>query len=240
MVVGAREITGYYQLALNNTNDITRSRPVARMNHGNTMLPQWVVNILRPFVLLICRLFWDVRYRGLENVPATGGVIIAGNHQTYLDPFWLSAPITRPVRFLAWNEALAWPIIGKLMRLLGAWPLQLEGSDLAAIRKSLQWLRSEGAVVIFPEGGRGKEDGSMGRFKSGAVRIALEAGVPILPVTIRGGNRVWPVGRRLPRLGKVEVVFHPLHELNPPPDQDTREYARNESAKLAKIIGSAL
>jgi 1-acyl-sn-glycerol-3-phosphate acyltransferase len=210
------------------------------MNRGNAMLPQWALNILRPIVQLICRLIWQIQYRGLGNVPATGGVIIAANHQTYLDPFWLSAPITRPVRFLAWNEALAWPIIGKLMRLLGAWPLQLEGSDPGAIRKSLQWLRGEGAVVIFPEGGRSKEDGSLGRFKGGAVRIALEAGVPILPVTIRGGNRVWPVGRRLPRLGKVEVVFHPLHEVNQLPGEETRECARRESDALRKIIGSAL
>ena len=52
--------------------------------------------------------------------------------------------------------------------------------------------------MIFPEGGRGNEDGTMRKFKPGAVRMAMEAGVPILPVTIRGGERVWPSNRRLP------------------------------------------
>lgn len=205
------------------------------------MLPQAALNILRPAVGFVSRLFWHVKHSGEENIPDTGGFVIAANHQTYLDPFWLSIPIKRPLRFLAWNVAFSWPVVGKVMTLLGAWPLQLEGSDPAAIRKSLQWLRSDGAVVIFPEGGRGLPDGSMVRFKGGASRIALEAGVPILPVTIRGGNRVWPAGRRLPRLGKnVEVIFHPVHEVNQLPGEETRACARRETEKLAQTIGSAL
>jgi 1-acyl-sn-glycerol-3-phosphate acyltransferase len=167
-------------------------------------------------------------------------VIIAANHQSYLDPVWLSLPVRRPVRFLAWNVALGWPIVGRLMRFLGAWPLQIEGSDPAAIRRSLQWLRDGGAVVIFPEGGRGQPDGSMIRFKIGAIRIALEAGVPILPVTVRGGNRVWPSGRRIPRLGNVEIIYHPLYRVNPRDDEETRALARRESQVLEEIIGSAL
>ena len=55
---------------------------------------------------------------------------------------------------------------------------------------------------MFPEGGRGNPDGSLGRFKPGAVRMALESGVPILPVTIRGGERVWPNTMRVPRVGE--------------------------------------
>ena len=210
------------------------------MNHGEGMLPQWAINVLRPFVGFVSRVCWKVRYFGTENIPQSGGLIIAANHQTYLDPFWIAVPINRPVRFLAWKVALSWPIIGKLLRLLGAWPLQLEGSDPAAIRRSLNWLRNDGAVVIFPEGGRGKPGGSMIHFKGGAVRIALEAGVPILPVTIRGGNRVWPTGRRLPRPGKVEVVFHALREVTQLPGEEPRECARRESEELARIIGSAL
>jgi 1-acyl-sn-glycerol-3-phosphate acyltransferase len=242
MVVRDREIRirKTNNTGLNNTNEISRAKPVARMNQGDAMLPQWAINILRPIVASTCWLFWRIRYQGRENIPSSGGLIIAANHQTYLDPFWLAGPIPLPVRFLAWNEALAWPIIGKLMRLLGAWPLQLEGSDPAAIRRSLQWLRDDGALVIFPEGGRGKADGSMIRFKGGAVRIALEAGVPILPVTIRGGHRVWPAGRRLPRLRGVEVIYHPLHEVNQMAGEDARDCARRESEDLAKIIGSAL
>jgi 1-acyl-sn-glycerol-3-phosphate acyltransferase len=199
-----------------------------------------MINLLRPIISLISRVFWHVKHIGVEHIPRSGGVIIAANHQSYLDPVWLSLPVRRPVRFLAWNVALGWPIVGRLMRFLGAWPLQIEGSDPAAIRRSLQWLRDGGAVVIFPEGGRGQPDGSMIRFKIGAIRIALEAGVPILPVTVRGGNRVWPSGRRIPRLGNVEIIYHPLYRVNPRDDEETRALARRESQVLEEIIGSAL
>lgn len=131
-------------------------------------------------------------------------------------------------------------MVGPLMRLLGAWPLQLEGSDPAPIRRSMQWLREGGAVVIFPEGGRGNPDGTMRRFKPGAVRMALETGAPILPVTIRGGNRVWPSSRRLPRPGRVEIIYHPLFVIEQREGEETRECARRETERLAAIIGADL
>ncbi|HET6671320.1 MAG TPA: lysophospholipid acyltransferase family protein [Pyrinomonadaceae bacterium] len=206
----------------------------------SSVLPQATLDLIRPVVGWMGRGFWDLKQRGLENIPAAGGLIIAANHQSYLDPFLISIPVPRPLRFLAWNEALEWPLAGKMMKLMGAWPLHLQGSDLAAIRRSIQWLRDGGALVIFPEGGRGLPNGSMVRFKGGAVRLALEAGVPILPVTIRGANRVWPAGKLVPRMGQIEVVYHPLHQVIQREGEETRECARRESDELAKIIKSAL
>ena len=195
---------------------------------------------MRPVFRLIGRTFWDLQLRGTENIPASGGVIIASNHQSYLDPFAISVPIERALRFLAWNKALEWPFIGKTIQGLGAWPLQIEGSDPAAIRRSHQWLREGGAVMIFPEGGRGQPDGSLLRFKAGAVRIALEARVALLPVTIRGANRVWPRGKLMPGRGKIEIIYHPLFHPQQQPEEDARACARRESARLAAIIRSAL
>ncbi len=186
------------------------------------------------------RLFWKIQFIGVENVPIKGGVIVAANHQTYLDPFWLSIPIKRPTRYLAWSVAFNWPLVGRGLTWLGAWPLAIEGSDPAAIRRSLQWLRDGGIVVIFPEGGRSTDKGELERFKVGAVRLALEADVPILPVTIRGGNRIWPRGWRFPRLGKVEVIYHPLFHSRPAPAEEVRKCAKRDSEQLATIIGSAL
>lgn len=204
------------------------------------MFPQWALEIVRPIVGVISRVCWRIEFVDAENVPQTGGVIIAANHQTYLDPFWLSLRVKRPVRYLAWSAAFRWPIVGRGLVWLGAWPIALEGSDPAAIRRSLQWLRDGGAVVIFPEGGRSTETGEMERFKAGAVRLALEANVPILPVTIKGGNRIWPRGWNLPRLGKVIVTYHPMYQLEPPPNEETRAFARRETERLAKVIESAL
>src|SRR5439155_18060057 len=131
-------------------------------------------------------------------------------------------------------------LVGKFIQLFGAWPLQIEGSDPAAIRRTLQLLRDGGAVVIFPEGGRGLPDGEMLRFKGGAVRLALEADVPILPVTIRGAHRVWPAGRHLPRLAQVEITYHPLFLVEQRPNEEKSACARRESDRLAGIIRTAL
>ena len=204
------------------------------------MLPQWALDMIRPVVGFASRLLWKIEFKGVENVPAEGGVIIASNHQTYIDPFWLSVPIKRPTRYLAWSDAFSWPIVGRCLIWFGAWPLALERSDPAAIRRSLQWLRDGGAVVIFPEGARATASGSLDKFKAGAVRLALEADVPILPVTIKGGNQIWPKGWRLPHLGKVEIIYHPLYHALPAPNEENRHCARRESERLAKVIESAL
>jgi 1-acyl-sn-glycerol-3-phosphate acyltransferase len=205
------------------------------------MMPQWGIDICRPIVAFISRLFWRVRWRDMEHIPASGGLIIAANHQTYIDPFWVGSQVQRPVRFLAWDAAFNWPVIGYFLKLFGAWPLQLEGIDPAPIRNTLQWIGDGGAVVIFPEGGRGNPDGSMKKCKAGAVRMALEAGVPILPVTIRGGERVWPSSFRFPRFGRgVEIIYHPIIHVAQTEDETGRQAARRETERLAQIIQSAL
>ena len=204
------------------------------------MLPQWALEMIREVVAVSSRILWKIEFVGLENVPRNGGLIIASNHQTYIDPFWLSLPIKRPTRYLAWSAAFNWPIVGRCLTWFGAWPLALEGSDPAAIRRSLQWLRDGGAVVIFPEGARSNPTGTLERFKAGAVRLALEANVPILPVTIRGGNQIWPKGSRLPRLGKVVITYHPLYHAAPNVNEEPRACARRESERLSEVIGSAL
>jgi 1-acyl-sn-glycerol-3-phosphate acyltransferase len=206
-------------------------------------LPQWAVELfVRPVLYALFRIFWRLRLSGVENIPphVNGGLIIAANHQTYIDPFWVSAPIKRPVRYLAWSEAFSWPVVGPLMSVLGAWPLQVEGRDPSGIRRAIQYLREGGAVMIFPEGGRCEENGELAEFKCGAARMALEAGVPILPVTIRGGERVWPRGWRWPRLGRVEIIYHPPQMLTQLATEDARHAARRANAELVEKIKSAI
>ena len=205
-----------------------------------TALPEWSINLLRPIIGFGSGVFWRLEHKGVENIPTGGGLIIAANHQSYGDPFWLAIPVKRPIRFLAWSEAFSWPVVGKAIRLLGAWPLNVQASDPAAIRRSLTWLRDSGVVVIFPEGGRGLQDGSLIRMKGGAVRMALDADVPILPVTIRGANRVWPANKLLPRPGKVEIVYHPVMHVKQLPNEEARACARRETERLSEIIRSAL
>jgi len=229
-------------LSETDTNGVEREKQASGESTADEpyVLPLWAIRLLRAILRFLFRLLWGMRYLNVENIPATGGVIIAANHQTYFDPFWLGVPVPIYTRFLAWDKVFDWPVAGTLMRLLGAWPLQTQKGDRRAIRRSLQWLRGGGALVIFPEGGRSFSDGKMLEFKVGAARLALEAGVPVLPITIRGGNRVWPRDWRYPRLGRIEIVYHPLHHLAPLPGEDTRQTARRETDKLYEIIHSAL
>ncbi|MER3427977.1 MAG: hypothetical protein C4334_07730 [Pyrinomonas sp.] len=204
------------------------------------ILPQWAIELLRPPARGLSKLLWEIEFHGADLVPREGGLIIAANHQTYLDPIWISIPVKRPLRYLAWDEAFDWPIVGRLMRLFGAWPLQLEGRDPKAIRRAIQWIRSGGAVVIFPEGGRGHPDGSLKRFKPGAVRMAIEAQAPILPVTIRGAHRVWPVGQTLPRFSPIKVIYHEPYRIALRPGEEAKKRARQETEALRARIASAL
>jgi len=203
-------------------------------------MPQWAFEAVRPVVRRLSRICWKLKHYGTENIPSSGGLIIAANHQTYFDPFWISIPVNRPVRYLAWKEAFDWPLVGKIITFLGAWPLQVEGSDPAAIRRSLHWLRCGGVLVIFPEGARSTAEGTITHFKAGAARLALEANVPILPVTIRGANHVWPRNQFLPRLGNVEIIYHKLQQIEPCSGEETRRCARRQTALLARTIQSAL
>jgi 1-acyl-sn-glycerol-3-phosphate acyltransferase len=204
-------------------------------------MPQWVIDsAVRPAVRLVSRALWRITFRGVENIPRAGGLVVAANHQTYVDPFWIGLHMRRPLRFLAWNKAFTWPVVGKALGLLGAWPLSIERGNPTAYRRSLQWLRGGGAVVIFPEGGRAFADGAMSRFKTGAARLALEADAPVLPVTVRGGNVAWPRGQSLPRPTRVEVVYHPVRHLAPQPGEDARQCAQRETEALAAVIQSAL
>lgn len=202
-------------------------------------LPQWALDYcLRTPVRAVSRLLWRIRFHGVENIPQAGGFIIAANHQTYLDPFWISIPIHRRIRYLAWSEAFKVPLLGRTIIWLGAWPLVVERGNPTAYRRSLQWLARGGVVMIFPEGERAYGDGAGTRFKSGAARLALEARVPVMPVTIRGGNRVWPRGQVLPRPGRIEIIYHQPHSLAPLPGEDVRRCAQRETETLSTLIRS--
>jgi len=93
------------------------------------------------------------------------------------------------------------------------------------------------AVMIFPEGER-SHDGTLGRFKPGAFRLAATLNVPILPVTITGGHESWPRGRILPRPANISITYHPL--LKPDRSVEPRQAARELADRVRAAIASAL
>ena len=192
--------------------------------------------------LFISKILWRIKFHGLENIPQDlkSGLIVVANHQTYFDPFWICFKIRRKFRFMAWDKAFDWFLIGKFIRYLGAFPVSLErGGTIKTLKQTLAALRDGATLVIFPEGSRGFSDGKMLEFKTGAARLAIEANVPILPVTVRGGNRVWAQDIKFPRLGKVEIIYHPLMKVAPTENNNGIDLYVNElTEKLVEIISS--
>lgn len=191
------------------------------------------------------KLLWFIKYRNKHNIPRDlkTGLLITPNHQTYFDPFWTTVPIKQKMRFMAWAGAFEWFFVGPLIRHLGSFPVTYEvGGTKNAMKDALRSLRDGAVLTIFPEGGRCFPDGELQEFKTGAVRIAMQAGVPILPVTIRGGHRVWTQEMKYPHFfRRVEIVYHPLFEVPEPPEGvDMRDHLEDLTAKLKEIIASAL
>lgn len=166
------------------------------------------VRALRWFCWQLSRLFFRIEIIGSANIPPEGPLLIAPNHQTYLDPIFIGLAITRRVRWMAWHKLFQVPLLARLIRWCGAFPVDIDRPDRQAFRLALDLLEAGEALVVFPEGGR-SPDGKVGPFKAGVARLALSSGAEIVPVTISGGDRVWPPGRRLPRPGKIRVTIHP-------------------------------
>lgn len=183
---------------------------------------------------MICRALFRLRFRGVENIPAEGACIIAPNHVTFLDPIWITIPIRRRVYYLAWDKLFRIPVLGIMMRIFGAFPVNIDRADTSAHKEATQRLRRGCALVVFPEGGRTKS-GSLMPFKMGAFRLALTHGVPIVPVTLEGAYEVWPAGRLLPKpYGRVRVTFHPAIEVKAVGERCSKADVRQQARLLAR------
>lgn len=190
------------------------------------------------------KIAWRITHINRHFIPEENGrgLLIAANHQTYFDPYWICLPVYRePLRFMAWDRAFEWSVVGPFIRKVGAFPVNIDKGSVASMKKSLGVLSEGATLVVFPEGARCFRDGELLEFKQGAARLAIQANVPVLPVTIRGGHRVWPRGATFPKPGKVEVVYHePIDTENFLADREDRERAEALTRKLRDVIASAL
>lgn len=212
-------------------------------NEQTNTAPQLVMDLLRLIGYAISKTVWFIRYRHRENIPDSSvkSFLICANHQTYVDPVWVCLPMRRRLKFMAVEKAFEWRFIGPLIRYLGAFPVSLEtGGTLKAMKSALRALNEGAVLTVFPEGAREFADGEFFPFKTGAVRIAIQAGVPILPVTIIGGNRIWPQKQKYPRLfRRIEIVYHPLMHIVEDESLDKDENLAKWTEMLREKIDSA-
>ncbi len=164
----------------------------------------WIVKaILTPILRPLFRPWIE----GLENVPPRGGAIFASNHLSFSDSIFLPLLVPRRITFLAKSDyftgaGLKGRLVAAFMRSVGQVPLDRTGgrASEAAIGTGLRILREGELLGIYPEGTR-SPDGRLYRGKTGVGRMALEAGVPVIPVVMVDTRRLQPPGRAFPRFG---------------------------------------
>jgi 1-acyl-sn-glycerol-3-phosphate acyltransferase len=137
---------------------------------------------VKAFLTPVTRLFFDVQVQGAENVPLHGGLIVAANHRSYLDPPLLGTWFPRTIHYMAKQELFKMPILGKLIEWVHAFPVDRSRADLSSVRRALKLLNAGEAVGIFPEGTR-NVSGDV-QAKGGAVLLAATANVPLVPVAL--------------------------------------------------------
>ena len=96
-----------------------------------------VLDLFRPSVHALCRAYFSLDLRGIEHLPAEGPLIITPNHQTFADPPLVTIPVRRPIYYMAWNRLFAVPVLGRLIRRLRAFPVEIQTSDGRAVREAV-------------------------------------------------------------------------------------------------------
>jgi cytidylate kinase len=157
---------------------------------------------------MFCTLLFRFRAYGQANVPVEGPVILASNHQSFLDPVFCGVPLRRHLVYVARDTLFRYRLFAFLIHSLNAIPIGRDKADIAAMRAIIARLREGAAVCLYPEGTRTR-DGRIIPVKPGFGLLCRRAKAAVVPVVIDGGFEVWPRHNRLFKPGAVMVVFGP-------------------------------
>jgi 1-acyl-sn-glycerol-3-phosphate acyltransferase len=199
--------------------------PAAILPRVSPPRPGFVYSLIAVLSWPVLKTLFRLRDRGRRHVPDEGGFVLAANHTSNFDPWPLGLPLfpRRYLRFMAKSE-LFWFPLSAVLRAGGAFRVRRGRGDEEAIETAVALCRAGHVVVMFPEGTRRKKGlrkKHEARWHSGAARIALDAGVPLVPAAIRGTDR-------LATLGPLRVAFG-----SPIVVEDLRGRARGEAARVA-------
>ncbi len=180
-------------------------------------------------------MYFGGRVFDMENVPKSGGVVLACNHQSFFDPLAATCAIHREGNFLARDTLFRNPLFGRLIRSVNAFPVKRGKGDLGAIKEVLRRLKNGKMVLIFPEGTRTR-DGSIGAINPNSMAVAKKARVAVVPAVIDGAFEAWPRGQRLPRPHLVYVTY--CKAISP---EEVRAWSTERIAKtVAERMAAAL
>src|SRR5687768_264344 len=167
--------------------------------------------VLRPVFTVIFRTIWPLRVVGVEHVPKEGAGVVVSNHRSMIDPFVVSYGAHRLVSFMAKEELFGVFFVGLLIRKLGGFPVDRSRQDASSLRVALSVLKGGELLGMFPEGTR-STTGEMLEMRTGAVRLAAKARVPIIPAAVVNTQNALPPGKLI-RLARIEVHFGPAFDI---------------------------
>ncbi|HEY5036449.1 MAG TPA: lysophospholipid acyltransferase family protein [Chthoniobacterales bacterium] len=159
----------------------------------------------------VAQIFFRYRVIHPERVIQDGPVILAMNHQSYLDPPLAGIACRRAIYFLARKTLLDIPLLGPILPKLNVIPVDQEGGDRSALKAIIRLLRADQCVLVFPEGAR-TEDGNLQPAQAGVGFIIAKTRAPVVPMRIFGAHDALPRGGKKLRLARITVaVGEPLH-----------------------------
>jgi len=191
-------------------------------------------SIIKQLLYYFFKIVFRYQIIGENNIPKSGGVIIASNHISLWDPPVVGAGLHRPINFMAKEELFSNPIVKRTITTMKAFPVKRGAADRNAIRYAINLLKNGEILGLFPEGTRSKT-GELGKPEPGIAMIALKAGVPIVPAAIIGTNKVGKDGCLLPRF---IIKFGKPILINP--EENNKEAMENLGARIMEEISCLL
>lgn len=159
---------------------------------------------------LCARGYWGISVEGRDNLALPRGCVLAPVHRSFIDFLVVGTLVPAGMRlnFMAKDSLWRWKPFGDVLSACGCIPVRRDAPDRAAIRRSEEALARREALVIFPEGTRRSGD-RINDIRDGAAFLALVCGAPIVPIGIAGSDRAMPLGSRIPRPVRIQVVVGP-------------------------------
>ncbi len=185
---------------------------------------------------LLAQIFFRFRILHRERMIQSGPVILAMNHQSYMDPPLAGNACDRPIYFLARSTLLNVPLLGRILPKLNVIPVDQEGIDRRALKKLIEVVRAGNGALVFPEGSR-TLDGNLQPGQPGIGLIIAKTRAPVVPLRIFGAFEAWPRGGGRFRFARVTVVVgHPIFFT----DADFEEGGKEAYGQLSQRIMDAI